>query len=462
MREIKTKLLIIGAGPGGYVCAVRAGQLGIPTIVVDGGKPGGACLNVGCIPSKALIHAADEFHRAKSFDGNNPFGIKTGKARIDLSKTMAWKDDIVQRLNVGVAGLMKRNGVHLIQGWARVLDGKSISVETATDTQVIRTENMVIATGSTPVELPFLPFGGKVISSAEALSLREVPKTMAVIGGGYIGLELGMSYAKFGAKVTIIEAEPSILGMYDSELTRPVMKNLSRLGVEVFTGTRARTLDGGDLVLEQPDGELRRLNTDKVLITVGRQPNTTGWGLQGLGLDMEKRFLRIDEKCRTSMRGIYAIGDVTGEPMLAHRAMAQGEIVAEIIAGEPRVWDKAGIPAICFTDPEIVSIGLTPDQAGRQGIDIKTGTFQLQSNGRTLTMDGVNGMVRVVARRDNHLVLGIQMVGSAVSELSAGFALALEMGARLEDIADTIHAHPTQSEGLQESCLKALGRAIHG
>jgi len=462
MREIKTKLLIIGAGPGGYVCAIRAGQLGIDTIVVDRGNPGGTCLNVGCIPSKALIHAADEFHKAKSFTATNPIGIETENVRIDLAKTMEWKDAIVQRLNVGVAGLMKRNGVRLIEGWAKIIDGKSISVETPTGTQVIRTEHLVLATGSAPVELPFLPFGDKVISSADALSLRDVPNTMAVIGGGYIGMELGIAYAKLGTQVTIVEAEKNILGLYDAELTRPVVKNLTALGIEVLTNTKAKTLDEDALVVEQSDGSLRRLTADKILVTVGRRPLTSGWGLSGLGLDMDGPFIRIDEKCRTSMRGIYAIGDVTGEPMLAHRAMAQGEMVADIIAGEPRVWDKICIPAVCFTDPEIVSVGLTPDEAKLQAIDVKIGAFQLQANGRTMTMQGANGMIRVVARRDNHVVLGIQAVGSAVSELSAGFALALEMGARLEDLAETIHAHPTQSEGLQEASLKALGMAIHG
>ncbi len=462
MRDIRTRLLIIGAGPGGYVCAIRAGQLGIDTIIVDGANPGGTCLNVGCIPSKALIHAADEFSKAKAFTATNPLGIETGEARIDLGRTMDWKDKIVQRLTVGVAGLMKRNGVRLIEGWAKVLDGKSVSVETPTGTQVIRAEHLVIASGSAPVELPSLPFGGKVISSTEALELRERPANMAVIGGGYIGLELGTAFAKLGTAVTVIEAEKNILGQYDDELTRPVFKRLQALGIEVLTETRARALDGDELVLEQPDGALRRLKADKVLVTVGRKPGTTGWGLSGLCLDMDDPFLRIDDTCRTSMRGVHAIGDVTGEPMLAHRAMAQGGMVAEIIAGERRSWDKVCIPAICFTDPEIVSAGLSPDQARRQGIGVKIGAFSLQANGRAMTMEAVNGMIRVVARRDNHLVLGLQAVGTAVSELSAGFALALEMGARLEDLAETIHAHPTQSEGVQEAALKALGAAIHG
>ncbi|MEE8536279.1 MAG: FAD-dependent oxidoreductase, partial [Kiloniellales bacterium] len=230
MRDIRTRLLIIGAGPGGYVCAIRAGQLGIDTIIVDGANPGGTCLNVGCIPSKALIHAADEFSKAKAFTATNPLGIETGEARIDLGRTMDWKDKIVQRLTVGVAGLMKRNGVRLIEGWAKVLDGKSVSVETPTGTQVIRAEHLVIASGSAPVELPSLPFGGKVISSTEALELRERPANMAVIGGGYIGLELGTAFAKLGTAVTVIEAEKNILGQYDDELTRPVFKRLQALG----------------------------------------------------------------------------------------------------------------------------------------------------------------------------------------------------------------------------------------
>ncbi|RFC69539.1 MULTISPECIES: dihydrolipoyl dehydrogenase [Mesorhizobium] len=464
MKEISCKLLVIGAGPGGYVCAIRAGQLGIDTVIVEANKPGGTCLNIGCIPSKALIHAAEEFEKATHFaDGASPLGISVSAPKLDLAKTIAWKDGIVGRLTGGVSGLLKKAKVKVVNGWATFRDGKTVEVETETGTQIIRAENVVIATGSVPVELPFLPFGGNVISSTEALSLTEVPKTLAVVGGGYIGLELGIAFAKMGAKVTVVEALPRVLATYDAELTRPVTKRLAALGVTVLTGAKAKGLSAkaDALLVETADGKDEKIVADKILVTVGRKPQTAGWGLEQIDLTMSGRFVRIDDQCRTSMRGIYAIGDVTGEPMLAHRAMAQGEMVAEIIAGHKRSWDKRCIPAICFTDPEVVSAGLTPDEAKAAGTEVKIGMFPFTANGRAMTKLGEEGFVRVVARADNHVVLGIQAVGQGVSELSAAFGLAIEMGARLEDIAGTIHAHPTQGEAFQEAALKALGHALH-
>ena len=464
MKEISCKLLVIGAGPGGYVCAIRAGQLGVDTVIVEAGKPGGTCLNVGCIPSKALIHAAEEFDKiAHMASGKDPLGIKVAAPTLELVKTVAWKDGIVSRLNSGVAGLLKKAKVKTVQGWATFRDGKTVEVDTETGTQVIRAETVVIATGSAPVALPFLPFGGPVISSTEALALSEVPKKLAVVGGGYIGLELGMAFAKMGAKVTVVEALPRVLAQYDAELTRPVVKRLGELGVEVMTGAKAKGLStkGDALLVETADGKNAKVVADKILVTVGRRPLTDGWGLEQIDLDMAGKFIRIDDQCRTSMRGIHAIGDVTGEPMLAHRAMAQGEMVAEIAAGHKRSWDKRAIPAICFTDPELVTAGLSPEEAKALAGEIKIGQFPFAANGRAMTRQGEDGFVRVVARADNHLVLGIQAVGQGVSELSAAFGLALEMGARLEDIAGTIHAHPTQGEGFQEAALKALGHALH-
>ncbi len=464
MKEISCKLLVIGAGPGGYVCAIRAGQLGIDTVIVEAGKPGGTCLNVGCIPSKAMIHAAEEFEKvAHMAGGKSPLGISVAAPTLDLARTVAWKDGIVSRLNSGVAGLLKKARVKTVQGWATFRDGKTVEVETETGTQVIRAETVVIATGSAPVELPFLPFGGPVISSTEALALAEVPGKLAVVGGGYIGLELGMAFARMGAKVTVVEALPRILAQYDAELTRPVLKCLGELGVKVLTGAKARGLTGkGDaLLVETAEGEEARIAADRILVTVGRKPLTEGWGLEQIDLDRSGRFIRVDDQCRTPMRGVFAIGDVTGEPMLAHRAMAQGEMVAEIVAGHKRSWDKRCIPAICFTDPELVTAGLSPDEAKAQGIEIKVGQFPFAANGRAMTKMGEDGFVRVVARADNHLVLGVQAVGAEISELSAAFALSIEMGARLEDIAGTIHAHPTRSEAFQEAAFKALGHALH-
>lgn len=457
MKDISCKLLVIGAGPGGYVCAIRAAQLGIDTVIVDTARTGGTCLNVGCIPSKALIHAAEEFEAATQRAADDTLGISAGKPQIDLAQTMEWKDGILTRLTSGVSGLLKKAGVKRVGGRARFRDGRTVEVETDTGVQVIHAVNVVIATGSAPAELAELPFGGRVISSTEALALSEVPAALAVIGGGYIGLELGTAFAKLGAKVTVIEATSRILPQYDADLTRPVTRRLKEIGVKVLNDTTAIGLTGkGMLQIGGPEGE-NRIKAEKVLVTVGRRPVIYGWGREELALEMDGPYVRIDQHCQTAMRGIYAIGDVTGEPMLAHRAMAQGDLVARIVAGQKLQWDKQAVPAVCFTDPEIVSVGLSPDQARDTGREIKTGVFPFSANGRALTMQADQGFVRVLARADNHVVLGIQAVGKGVSELSTAFSLALEMQARLEDIAATVHAHPTLGESLQEAAIAALG-----
>lgn len=464
MDEISCKLLVIGAGPGGYTCAIRAGQLGIDTTVIEAEKPGGTCLNVGCIPSKALIHAASEYETiARAAQGQNAFGISTAKPSLDFASTIAWKDNIVRRLNGGVAGLLKRAGVRFIAGRARFHDGKTVEVDTPTGLQLVHAEAVVIATGSAPLELPPLPFGGSVISSTKALALTELPQRLVVVGGGYIGLELGTAFAKLGAAVTVIEPEPRILPQYDGDLSGPVARRLRALGVTVLTDTKAKGLiaEGAALTIETAGGGQTTIEADKILVTIGRTPATSGLGLELLDLDMDGPFIRIDDRCRTSMRGIFAIGDITGEPMLAHRAMAQGEMVAEIIAGRRRAWDRISIPEICFTDPEIVTAGLSPSEARRKGFDVKTDFFPFKANGRALTLDREDGFIRTVPRADNHVLLGIQGVGAGIAELSAAFSLALEMCARLDDIAMTIHAHPTQSEAFHEAALKSLGQAIH-
>ena len=465
MEKRSCKLLIIGGGPGGYVAAIRAGQLGIDTIIVEERALGGTCLNVGCIPSKAIIHAADEFHKLSHYNGTSPLGISATKPAIDYTKTIDWKDAVVKRLTGGVEGLIKKAGAHFINGSATFLDGKTAQVAGADGEFEISAENIVIATGSVPVELPFLPFDkdadGMVIDSTGALALTAIPKTMAIVGGGYIGLEIGTAFAKLGAKVTVVEAESRILPQYDAALTRPVLKSLEKIGVTVLTGTKAKGKTAKGLEIETSDGKSKIIPAEKILVTVGRKPRSKGAGIPSLALTMDRDFIRVDAHCRTSMRGVFAIGDVTGEPMLAHRAMAQGEMVAEIIAGEKREWDKVAIAAVCFTDPEIVTCGLSPEEAKAKGIDVITGQFPFTANARAMTMESDGGFVRAVARKDNHVLLGMQAVGTQVSELSAAFAILLEMGARLEDVAGTILAHPTQSEGILEASLAALGHALH-
>lgn len=465
MNTQKTNLLIIGGGPGGYIAAIRAAQLGIETTLVEGDELGGTCLNVGCIPSKAMIHAADEFAKACTYSGESPLGIQVQKPRIEIGQTVRWKDGIVGKLTGGVGALLKKHKVTVIKGWAKVVDGKTVDVtqEGVTDNVRISCSHLLFAPGSIPVELPNMPFGERVINSTEALSPTTLPKRLVVVGAGYIGLELGTAYRKLGVDVSVVESLDRVLPTYDVELTKPVSTSLKRLGINLHLGCTVQGLNasGTAVRIRNAEGKESELAADQVLVAVGRKPRTEGWGMENLRLEMQGRFVKIDEQCRTSMRDVWAIGDLTGEPMLAHRAMAQGEMVAEIIAGKKRHFQPAAIPAVCFTDPEVVVVGKTPDEAQKAGLDCINALFPFTANGRAMTIESTDGFVRVVARRDNHLIVGWQAVGCSVSELSTAFSQSLEMGAVLEDVAGTIHAHPTLGEAVQEAALRALGHALH-
>ncbi len=471
----KCQMLIVGAGPGGYVAGIRAGQLGLDTIVVEGDKAGGTCLIRGCIPSKAIIHAAERFEalRKHASEGGHMGLSVSSEPEVDMLALVSWKDAIVNKLNKGVEALLKGAGVELVKGWATFSGSKHCTVETPEGPLRIEAENVVIATGSSHIDLPFMPCDEEfVISSTGALDLGKLPKKAAIVGGGYIGLELGCALAKLGTEVTVVEGLDSIMSVFDEELRRPLEIWLKRHGVTIHTNALARgTVVRGrgasrkvELTFEK-GGEEQSIKVDKVLVTIGRRPNTKGWGFENMGVRMDAsgRFIRIDNQCRTNVPGIYAIGDVAGEPMLAHKASAQGEMVAEIISGHSREFDKVAIPAIVFTEPEIVSVGLSPDEAKERGEEVIVGKFPLAASGRALTLeaDKTGGFVRVTARESDHVILGVQAVGSHVAELSGEFVLALEMGALLEDVASTVHAHPTMTESFHESVLKTLGRAIH-
>lgn len=462
-EQIKTKVLIIGAGTGGYVAGIRCGQLGLDTVLVDGGDGlGGTCLNVGCIPSKAIIHAANKFETVAKAAGGGTLGITASKPTIDLKQTVEWKNGIVKKLNGGVAALLKKAKVNVIKGWAEFSDAKTCTVKTDDGEITISAEHVILATGSEPVELPFLRFGGDVISSTEALSLDKVPGKLVVVGGGYIGLELGIAFRKLGAEVTVVEMAERILPLYDKALTDPVAKWMEKHGVKLMLGAKAGGFEKGKLNVTTKDGEAIQLAADKVLVTVGRRPRTRGWGLENMGVAMAGPFVKIDDRCATSMKNVWAIGDLTGEPMLAHKGSAQGEIVAEIIAGHDRKFDPVTIAAVCFTEPEIVSAGLGPqDVEGRD--DVIQSVFPLMAIGRALAIEAGEdgGFVRVIASKTDHRLLGVQAVGQHVSELSNSFAQMLEMGAVLEDVAGTIHVHPTLGEAFHEASLRALGHAIH-
>lgn len=463
---LRPKVLVIGGGPGGYVAAIRAGQLGLDTVLVEADRLGGTCLIRGCIPSKALIHAASAYEETLLAAESGRFGIHAAKPTLRFGETVGWKDGIVDRLSGGVAGLLKRAQVKVMSGWATFSDAKNCSVKTASGEVPICTEHVVLANGSVATALPHLPYGGAVISSTEALSLAEVPERLAVVGAGYIGLELGIAFAKLGSQVTIVEALDRILPLYDAKLVAPVARWLQKHGVTVHLQAQALgcevTKAGGHVLkIETADAKKLAIAADKILVTVGRRPAVEGWGLDNMALEMNGRFVKVDERCATSTTNVWAIGDLVGEPMLAHKASAQGEMVAEIIAGRRRRFDPRGIAAVCFTEPEIVSVGIGPD--AKPASELLVGEFPFLANGRALSMaagdDG--GFVRIVARRSDHLILGIQAVGRHVSEFAGEFATLIEMNAVLEDVAGTIHVHPTLGEAVHEAALKALGHAIH-
>jgi dihydrolipoamide dehydrogenase len=466
-ESIKTKVLVVGGGPGGYVAAIRAGQLGLDTTLVEADRLGGTCLIRGCIPSKAMIHVAGEFETMQRATKKSRHGISLGSPpSLDMPELVRWKEGVVNKLSNGVAALCRRAKVRVLSGWARFSDAKTCTVE-GKDKATITAEHVILANGSVSTELPFLSFGGPVISSSEALSLDTLPKRLVVVGAGYIGLELGIALRKMGSEVTVVEALDRVLPLFDAELAGPVKKWLERHGVTVHLGATAKGLvtekGGHALAIQRIDGKTENLPADKILVTVGRRPLTEGWGLENMALDMDGRFVRVDDQCRTSMKNVWAIGDLVGEPLLAHKGMAQGEMVAEIIAGHRRRFDPVAIAAVCFTEPEIVTAGVAPGDPETVDTEIMSAIFPFAANGRALTMDAGDegGLVRVLARKDDHRILGIQAVGAHVSELAGEFALALEMGARIEDIAGTIHVHPTLGEAFHETALRTLGHALH-
>ena len=464
-ETLRPRLLVIGGGMGGYVAAIRASQLGLDTVLVEKDRLGGTCLIRGCIPSKAMIHAADRYAGVADAVGGNALGISIDETpRLDLGRTVKWKDGIVDRLNRGVIGLLDRAKVRVVQGRAVFSDAKTCRVETGNGAIDITAEHVLLAAGSEPAPLAVLPFGGNVISSTEALSLPELPRRLAVVGAGYIGLELGIAFRKLGAAVTVVEAADRILPRYDEALTRPVRRWLQRNEVELHLDARVSGLGAkGKLAVETTGGKKIAIEAEKILVTVGRRPVTEGWGLEEMGVDMAGPFVRVDDQCRTAMRNVWAVGDLVGEPMLAHKAAAQGAMVAEIIAGAHRRFDPNSVAAVCFTEPEIVTAGLSPDEATAAGFDITTAQFPFAASGRALTLEAGadGGFVRIVAQKEDQRILGIQAVGHQIAELAGEFAHALAMGAVLEDVAHTIHVHPTLGEAIGEAALVGLGHGLH-
>jgi dihydrolipoamide dehydrogenase len=471
MPEQRFDAVVIGAGPGGYPAAIRLGQLKVKTAVIEREYIGGVCLNVGCIPSKSVIHAAKMFEKMGHADELG-IGIAS-KPTLDMKKMQTWKGGVVNKLTSGVRTLLKGNGVTIIEGSATLgtagPDGHRITVKTANGgEETIIAKNVVLATGSRPIEIPgFKIDQQRVIDSTGALALDTLPGRMVVIGGGYIGLELGMVYAKFGTKVTVVEALPRVLNSMDKDCVAVVERKLKKMGVEVMADTKAKSWeDKGDravLTVELKDGKTATIDTDKILMSIGRRPNSENLGLEAAGVAMDKRgYVLADDRLRTNVAGIYAIGDLIGGMMLAHKATKEGEIVAEVIAGHKAAFDVRTIPAVVFTDPEVASTGLTEDEAKAKGhAKLKVGKFPFAALGRALSVNDSEGFVKVIADGDTGELLGVHIAGNGASDLIAEATLAIEMGAVADDLRLTIHAHPTMSEALMEASAVALGEAIH-
>lgn len=457
-------LLVIGAGSGGYVAAIRAAQLGKKVVLVDKAELGGVCLNRGCIPSKALISASE---RVKHIQNAHTMGIKVpGQIEIDMPEVVKWKDGIVNKLTNGVRTLLKGNGVEVIQGEAYITDSKTVVVKTEKEEQLYSYNDLILAIGSLPIELKSMPFDKKrIISSTQALMLQEVPKHLIVVGGGYIGLELGTAYAKFGAKVTILEGTDTILPGTDPLLTNVVKKHLKQMGVTVMTNA---LVQGGENTGEevqvrvQIDGKEEKITGDYCLVSIGRKPNTGKIGLENIGVELDQRgFIKINDKCQTNIENVYAIGDCAGGHLLAHKASYEGKVAAEVIAGKKSAIDFQAMPFVIFSDPEVAYTGLTEKEAKEQGFETISSRFPFQANGRALSVSDADGFVQIVAEKNSKRVLGVQMAGPEVSSLIAEAVFAIEAGATAEDLSLTIHAHPTLSEPLMEAAEGVLGHAIH-
>lgn len=460
---IETDTLVIGAGPGGYVAAIRAAQLGQKVTVVEKGTLGGVCLNVGCIPSKALIAAGHRYEEARH---SEDMGIKAENVTVDFSKVQEFKQGVVKKLTGGVAGLLKGNKVDVVSGEAYFVDNETVKVMDETSSQTYKFKNVIIATGSRPIEIPTFKYSKRVLDSTGALNLQEIPNKLVVIGGGYIGTELGTAYANFGTEVTFIEAADEILAGFEKQMSAIVKRNLKKKGnVEIHTKAMAKGVEeteNGVKVTFEVNGEAKTVEADYLLVTVGRRPNTDELGLEQVGVEMTERgIIKIDKQCRTNIPNIFAIGDIVEGPPLAHKASYEGKIAAEVIAGEKAEIDYLAIPAVVFSEPELASVGYTEAQAKEEGIEVNAAKFPFAANGRALSLNNTDGFLKLVTRKEDGLVIGAQIAGPSASDMISELGLAIEAGMTAEDIAMTIHAHPTLGEITMEAAEVAIGSPIH-
>ncbi len=458
---MKADVVVIGAGPGGYVSAIRLAQLGKKVILVERDKLGGECLNYGCIPSKALIFASSLFDSVKK---GSQFGLETTECRINLEKLQTFRANLISKLNAGIAFLLKQNRVEFLNGEAEFISPKKILVKQPNGSQEIEADFFVIATGSSPAQIPGFECDGRlVIGSKEALELKALPKELIVLGGGVIGLELGTYFSKLGSKVTVVEMMPQLLTGIPQDLVSVVERALTKRGVAVHKNAKAKKVEKGEpnnmirLTFEEAE---KSISADQLLVTIGRKANTERLGLDKVGVQLkEKGFISVNESCQTSVPHIYAIGDVVGAPLLAHKASYEGIQVAEAIAAEGKIKTKP-IPWAIFTDPEIAHVGLTEEEAKARG-EICVGKFPFAALGRALAVSEAEGFVKVVSDKQSEELLGVSIVGSHASDLISEGALAVTHRLKLSDLSGTIHPHPTLPEALMEAAEAAQGKAIH-
>lgn len=457
-------VVVIGAGPAGYVCAIRLAQLGQKVTVVEKEEVGGTCLNVGCIPSKALIAAGSLLDKIRH---STAMGITAKGVELDLETLIGWKAGIVKKLTGGVSGLFKNHKIKSVKGEASILDKNTVVVRSKDGEEKLTCDDIVIATGSVPSDIPGFAYDGdKVWSSTEALAPTRVPDHLLVIGGGYIGLELGFLYSKLGSKVTVVEYTDGALPGQDRDCVKVIERALKKRKIKLITKTGAKSFKAKgkkiQVATEGRDGKADTIECDQILCTVGRRPFADGLGLEKVGLEQNKHgFLEVDGQMRTAVPNIYAVGDIAGQPMLAHKGSAEGLVAAAVIAGKPEVYDAQCVPAVIFTAPEMASVGMLEEEAREKGHEVAVGKFPFAASGRAMSLMETEGFVKIVADAKSDLVLGVHMVGPEVTELIAEAALAIEMGATSEDLASTIHAHPTLPEAMMEAAEAVHKMAVH-
>jgi len=458
-------LIVIGAGPGGYVAAIRAAQLGLKTALVEKEPTlGGVCLNVGCIPSKALLHSTEMFAFAAGHAAEH--GIQIEKPRIDVKALMKRKDGVVERLVGGVKMLVEKRGIEVVRGTASLTSASEVVIKEGKKERKLKAKRILLATGSSSVELPFMKFDRKtVVSSDEAIAFTEVPQKLVVVGAGAIGLELGSVWSRLGSEVTVLEFLPRIAATYDPDVSKLAERIFKKQGMKFHTDTKVTGVKRGKgktLVTAESKGKSLEFEADKVLVAVGRRPNTSGLGLEDVGVRLsEGGRVEVDAHFQTSVKGVFAIGDLIAGPMLAHKAEEDGIAAVELMAGRAGHVDYGKVPNVIYTDPEIASVGLTEVQAKEKGLAVKVGTFPLAANGRAIATDATDGFFKVIADEDSDRLLGVQIVARHASELIAAAVTHMEYGGSAEDVARTVHAHPTLSEAFKEAALAVSKSAIH-